>query len=342
MANFNYVWQGGAMPFPSSGVSTQVQFGPQAGSQLPLPQAQLNRAHSSVQQCVQPAQSSMTINHGAMNPGNDFYLKVLCPENKKEYKTVTLRGLSPEGIDTPTKLKEAISGQCDGLDPENLEVGYYSHSTKLWINSRLDINHVWSSISRGEKLTLWCLDTTPRLPPKRKRDNAQTGNGDDSQGQASKRPRSSQGLSTVEKRKAKAKEYEQKLVELHKDKWTSFQYKLWAEMLVCGTHTSLDEPPSASMFSRESKRSSSTASSSLNDTVVSGMMTMMSSLCQALVPKPAGSTCGSPVKRAELRGTYIKQLAELKQLRDSGILDEGEYEEQRSDIIELMRQLNQK
>ena len=112
---------------------------------------------------------------------------------------------------------------------------------------------------------------------------------------------------------------------------------------MCGTHTSLDEPPSASMFSRESKRSSNTANSSLNDTVVSGMMTMMSSLCQALVPKPAaGSTCGSPVKRAELRGTYIKQLTELKQLRDSGILDEGEYEEQRSDVIELMRQLNQK
>ena len=25
--------------------------------------------------------------------GNDFFLKVLCPENKKDYKTVTLRGL---------------------------------------------------------------------------------------------------------------------------------------------------------------------------------------------------------------------------------------------------------
>ena len=84
--------------------------------------------------------------------------------------------------------------------------------------------------------------------------HAQTDNGDDSQGQASKRPCSSQGLSTVEEQKAKAKQYEQKLVELHKDNWTSFQYKLWAEMLVCGTHTSLDEPLSASMFSRVKTR----------------------------------------------------------------------------------------
>ena len=115
MANFNYMWQGGAMPFPSSAVSTQVQFGPQAGSQLPVPQAQLNFTFF----CSALCPASMTINHGAMNSGNDFYLKVLCPENKKKYKTVTLRGLSPEGIDTPTKLKEAISGQCDGLDAEN-------------------------------------------------------------------------------------------------------------------------------------------------------------------------------------------------------------------------------
>ena len=41
------------------------------------------------------------------------------------------------------------------------------------------------------------------------------------------------------------------------------------------------------------------------------MMTVMNSLCQALAPK--NSTGGSPVKRAELRGTYMKQLTELKQ-----------------------------
>ena len=79
------------------------------------------------------------------------------------------------------------------------------------------------------------------------------------------------------------------------------------------------------------------------DTVVSGMMTVVTNLCQALAPKPgAGSTCSSPIKRAELRGTDMKQLTELKQLRDGGILDQEEYEEQRSDIIKLMRQLSQK
>ena len=101
---------------------------------------------------------------------------------------------------------------------------------------------------------------------------------------------------------AKAKEYEQKRVEVHKDKWTLFQYKLWVEMLVCGTHTSVDEPPSDSMFGRESKCSSNglaAANSSLDDTVVNGTMTTMNSLSQTLVPKSAGSTCGSPIKLRE-------------------------------------------
>ena len=94
-----------------------------------------------------------------------------------------MRGLSPEKIDTPTQRKEAISVRCDGLDPQSMEVGYYSHSTKLWINSRLDID-VWNNVGRGEKRMLWCLTTT-RQPQKRKRDSTQ-GSGEDSQGQSSK------------------------------------------------------------------------------------------------------------------------------------------------------------
>ena len=54
----------------------------------------------------------------AANLGNhDFYLKVLSTENKK-YKTVTLSAVSRENIDTPTKLKEVISTQSDGLNPD--------------------------------------------------------------------------------------------------------------------------------------------------------------------------------------------------------------------------------
>ena len=146
------------------------------------------------------------------------------------------------------------------------------------------MNDVWNSIDKGEKLTLWCLSTIPRETQKSKRDDQAS----DDVGQATTR----HAPQSLDDRKAKAKEYELKLLEQHKDKWTSFQYRLWAEMLACGTHTSISEPPSASMFGRESKCSSnnSTQSGALNDSVMTGVM---NTLCQALVPKQPAAVVGS-------------------------------------------------
>ena len=167
--------------------STQMQFGQHPGVQ---PGAQVP---------VQIRQQAAN-GHGAANLGNhDFYLKVLSPENKKEYKTVTSRAVSRENIDTPTELKEVISTQCDGLNPESMEIGYFVHSKKLWINSRLDINDVWDSADKGEKLTLWCLSALPRETQKRKRDDQVS----DDVGQATKRP----APQSLDERKAKAREY---------------------------------------------------------------------------------------------------------------------------------------
>lgn len=299
--------------------------------------AYLGQAHAPVQS---PYQSSVlppnNVTSQQVVNSSDLYLKVLSPENKKEFRTVNLRGLHKESVDTPAKLKTAICKQCDGLNSDNLEVGYFIHSKKVWINNRLDINDVWSMVEKGEKVTLWCLNTTARESVKRKRDE-QT----DEESRPKKKP-SMQSSSAVEERKIKAKENEEKLKELHKDKWTPFQYKLWAEMLVYGTHASLEEPPNASMFTRDKKRSSNNTPS--DTVIIDGVMTAMNSLCQALIPKeaPERQPMSSPMKKAQLRGVYIKQLNELRQLHDSEILNKEEYEEQRADLVKLMRHLNEK
>ena len=57
----------------------------------------------------------------------------------------------------------------------------------------------------------------------------------------------------------------------------------------------------------------------------------MNTLCQALTPIPKVTSSErkqvglSPMKRAELCSTYLKQLSELRQLHDNGILTEEEY-----------------
>ena len=52
----------------------------------------------------------------------------------------------------------------------------------------------------------------------------------------------------MDARKELAEEHERELKEKHGDKYTRFQYKLWAGMLASGVHTNVNEPPAASMF----------------------------------------------------------------------------------------------
>ena len=47
------------------------------------------------------------------------------------------------------------------------------------------------------------------------------------------------------------------------------------------------------------------------------------------------------MKKAELHSTYLKQLSELHQLCDNGILTKVEYEEQRKDLIDSMCSLKE-
>jgi len=88
--------------------------------------------------------------------------------------------------------------------------------------------------------------------------------------------------------------------------------------------------------------------STVNETVIDGMMSVMNTPCQALTPKhggekrPSVSTGLSPMKRADLRSTYLlKQLGEIRQLHDANVLSAQESEEQRADIVELLRELRE-
>ncbi len=147
----------------------------------------------------------------------------------------------------------------------------------------------------------------------------------------------------MEEKKIESDKYEQVLSEKHGKTYTHFQYKLWAEMYVGKVHPSLEEPPNAAMFRRDNKKSNK-SQPDLNNTVVDGMLTVMNTLCQALTPtkqveKQCPTPTFSPMKQAQLRSTYLKQLGELRDLHDGGVLSSEEYEEQRSRIVNLLCQL---
>lgn len=252
-------------------------------------------------------------------------MKVLNPCNKKEHRVYTLRRISTD-LDTPNKLKDQIIQQCgqSGSHSNNVEIGFFHHSKKVWINNRLDLNDMWQLLTKGDKVTLWYLD------------NGEVSNKRPRVGEEEENELPSKKTCRMDTKKAQAREFEVELKKKHESTYTPFQYKLWAEMYANGSHNSLEKPPSAAMFNREVKQSRSSHGQS--DLMVS----VIEKLCTALTPKQEKggvSVSSSPVKRAELRTTYIKQLNEIKMLRENEILTQNEYDEQRDELVMLMKQL---
>ena len=113
-------------------------------------------------------------------------------------------------------------------------------------------------------------------------------------------------------------------------------------MLAHDQHQSFEDPPGHAMFRRESKGVKKAQDSPADDSV---MLSIIHSMCSAITPsqstRKVKRTTWSPMKMAELRSTYIKQLSELRSLNESAVLSVEEYEEQRKDVIDLMRQLKE-
>ena len=289
-----------------------------------------------------------------------MYLKILNPVNRKGFRMYTLRGLRKEDIDCPTKLKQEIFSQCGDCvvpKPATMELGYFHQAKKFWLNNRLDMTDAWEIHSKGGNLVFWCVGADSSQPSKsvpRKRTQQQQENGSDDECelQQLKKSKKAGKQSKQEERKAMAEEYESALKEKHQDAYTRFQYKLWAEMLAAGVHTDLDSPPSASMFGREHKRVNSKNTSSdvatLGD-AVAGMVGLLSQTLTSSAHTQQTPTAGkagqvsnsdlSPMKCAELRSIYIKQIGKLRQLYDNGVLSKEEYEEQRIELVDSMRRL---
>ena len=178
------------------------------------------------------------VSSNGTSTANEFMnmdLKILNPSNKKEYRIYTLRHVSAD-LNSPSKLKDEIFEQCEESVPkaQNMELGYFHHSKKIWINNRLDLNDMWELVEKGEKIFLWCVGKET-VSQKRDFEDCEFGLEDKENQPAPKKGRHS----NVESQKALVKEYEVDLKKKHEGACTPFQYKLWAELCASGCHTSL-------------------------------------------------------------------------------------------------------
>ena len=110
------------------------------------------------------------------------------------------------------------------------------------------MQEVWSSLSKGTKVTLWCdglCGSASSSKSSRKRGEQQKQ--DDSEDEDSDAESSSKS-----RKKTKNEEEIQKLIEdlksTHNDNYTTMQYRIWSEMIIGGLHKSTDTAPSNPLF----------------------------------------------------------------------------------------------
>ena len=85
-------------------------------------------------------------------------LKVVSPQNKRDYQQHALRNIDPKVLSTPQELKEEISKQVGEAVPrfQEFPIGFYHESRKMWIQNKVDLDDAWQLLEKNKSLTLWC------------------------------------------------------------------------------------------------------------------------------------------------------------------------------------------
>ena len=250
-------------------------------------------------------------------------------------KMFTLRDLDITTILTCEDLKDAIKRQLtDDIVDSDFDVGYVEGSSVVRIRNRRDLEEVWSCINNPKtkgKVMLWCdgLSNTK---------------------ESRKRPRSD-GVSVVNTKKkvpdkANKEQKVQQLVDSLKEKhlsdYTPMQFRIWAEMVASGMYCSMDNPPNTTMFTRAGSGTPSRKKD--NVPVARALSDAATVIATALSPAVSTSSThiiasNSPAKVIESRSKLYRQLNELQNLKQSGVLTDEEYCEEKGTIMKLLQQL---
>ncbi len=102
--------------------------------------------------------------------------------------------------------------------------------------------------------------------------------------------------------------------------YTPMQYRVWAEMIVGGVHTSTDNSPTSTMFIRAGGGTKKKSDLPYNSITGSG---------------------NSPAKTIENRSKCYKQLSDLKNLLDTGVLSLAEFDEEKATVISALQRLKE-
>ena len=210
-------------------------------------------------------------------------------------------------------------------------MGYIDGSAAVTMRTTEDVIEVWINILKGQKVNLWCDGLKSKNPSSGKGTLFEQSNEDEAL-QENER--------SHKKRKVEDKEHQSKVDEVfqalkkkHGEAYTQMQFRIWSEMNVGGLRSSLEDPPNTSMFFRAGGSSQSGTKGTADD-----LTKAVTQIASALKPNVTFSST-SPAKVIENRSKCYKQLSELQNLKESGLLSDTEYYGEREAIMSFLKSL---
>ena len=262
-------------------------------------------------------------------PIKKVLIKATNKENKGKDKLFVLRDIESEKLMSCKDLKLLIKAQLkEDITESEFDVGYIHGSSVVTIRNQVDFEELWDGLRKGANTMLWCNGMQSSLVgSKRSTDTSHT---------------------EVEKKRRKTKETETAnevdnilttLKEKHGSNFSLMQYRIWAEMHVGGYHPSIDEAPTTTMFVRAG---GTTPKRRTTADAVSQAFNKLSSVLSptGAVSQPSQTNNShSPAKVIENRSKCYRQLGEIKNLKQSGLLSEEEYDIERGAIMGTLKSL---
>ena len=205
-------------------------------------------------------------------------------------------------------MKSMLKEELSELIPADFQfdIGFYKGNKQVWLRTDSDVWEVVTLLKENPDCVVWCM-----------------GPGESTKEQKRKRKIAVMRMVTREgkkkKKKTRQEEKEERVDEIvdelrkrHAVKY--LQYRIWAETVVSGSHDSYDDPPRGSFFSPKGQ-SVKKAHSSPGRSSPRGRNSPGPS-----VPQSSTSTVMTPGKCAQLRSTYVKQIKELHDLLEVGVI----------------------
>ena len=210
------------------------------------------------------------------------------------------------------------------LPSTTFDVGYIAKrgNGKRWILKEADLQSMYKQFDVCDTITLFCEYSQP----------------------------SSSSPTDTRKRKSAYDDHELEVKRIaldlsknHSDKYNEQQLRLWARMVVNGQHSDLEEPPNIPLLTGTSKKNPK--KESITDALTGAATAFAKALSS---PNTNTNVCTStntgpdisPQSKAQLRGMYISQLKDLQTLRESGVLTDEEFKEQKDMALESIRKMN--